>query len=109
MYYLPDDFSQANNVAAEHSDKLKELQDLFWAEAEKYHVLPLLGGTFYAGMDNGRDNGMTVDPAYRVRAPYPFTGTVTKVVVDLTPAGHEDEKHLHEAAHHGAAAAVMSG
>jgi hypothetical protein len=65
--------------------------------------------SFYAGMDIGRDNGMTVDAAYRDQAPYPFTGTVKKVVIDLTPASHEDEKKLHEAAHHGAVAAGMAG
>ena len=44
LYYLPNDFSQAKNVAAEHPDKLKELQDLWWEEAERNRVLPLLGG-----------------------------------------------------------------
>jgi len=51
--------------------------------------------SFYAGMDIGRDNGMTVDPAYRDKAPYAFTGTVKKVVFDLKPATHEEEKALH--------------
>jgi len=27
-------------VAAKYPEKLKELQDVFWAEAEKYQVLP---------------------------------------------------------------------
>ncbi len=44
LYYLPDDFSQAKNVVAEHPDKLKELQGLWWEEAERNRVLPLLGG-----------------------------------------------------------------
>jgi arylsulfatase len=44
LYYLPDDFSQARNVAAEHPDKLKELQDLWWQEAKRNRALPLLGG-----------------------------------------------------------------
>jgi len=44
LYYLPDDFSQAKNLAAEHPDKLDELQQLFWREAERNRVLPLLGG-----------------------------------------------------------------
>lgn len=44
LYYLPDDFAQARNVAAEHPDMVRQLQDLFWQEAEKYHVLPLLAG-----------------------------------------------------------------
>ncbi len=51
LYYLPDDFSQANNLADQHPEKVKELQELFWQEAEKYGVLPLLGGlTTFFGM-----------------------------------------------------------
>jgi arylsulfatase len=250
LYYLPDDFSQARDLAAQHPDKLKELQELWWAEAERNRVLPLLGGlsvlfgnlpplptvtrfTFagdvqnvqrgmvprvygrsyaieaelsippagaegvivanadfiggfglwvdgngmlnhtysllgvetykqtsaekipagdvtvkmlftadeakpgtsgtvtlwangkvigegkmphtvpiafssYAGLDIGRDNGLVVDLAYEDKAPYPFTGTVKKVVFDLQPATHDDERALHEHAQahsigHGAA------
>jgi arylsulfatase A-like enzyme/uncharacterized membrane protein len=44
LYYLPDDFSQAHNLAAKHPDKLAELQDLWWKEAQRNRVLPLLGG-----------------------------------------------------------------
>jgi arylsulfatase A-like enzyme/uncharacterized membrane protein len=50
----------------------------------------------YAGMDIGRDNGLVVDLAYEEMAPYAFTGTVKRVVFDLKPASHEDEKALHE-------------
>ncbi|MGE5292955.1 MAG: arylsulfatase [Micromonosporaceae bacterium] len=241
LYYLPDDFSQAHDLAAQHPDKLKELQKLWWAEAERNRALPLLGGlsvlfgdlppmptvtrfafagdvqnvqrgmvprvygrsyaieaelnvpkagaegvivanadfiggfglwvdcngmlnhtysllgvesykqistekipagdvtvkmlfaadepkpgtggtvtlwangkligegkmphtvpiafSSYAGMDIGRDNGLVVDLAYEDKAPYAFTGTVKKVVFDLKPATHEDEKALHEHAH----------
>jgi arylsulfatase len=44
LYYLPDDFSQAKNIAAENLDKVKGLVDLWWKEAERNRVLPLLGG-----------------------------------------------------------------
>ena len=44
LYYLPDDFTQANDLAAEHPDKLAELKALFWEEAEKHNVLPLMAG-----------------------------------------------------------------
>ena len=30
-YYLPDDFSQAHDLAAEHPDKVQELRALFWS------------------------------------------------------------------------------
>jgi len=238
LYYLPDDFSQAHDLAARHPGKLTELQQLWWAEAERNRALPLLGGmsiffgilppmptvtrfsyagdvqnvqrgmvprifgrsyaieaelevpeagaegvivanadfiggfglwvdhdgklnhtysflgvetykqtsaekiptgkvtvkmlfetdqpqpgsggtvtlwanerqigqgtmphtvpvafSSYAGMDIGRDNGLVVDLAYEDKAPYPFTGTVNKVIFDLKPAAHEDEQALHE-------------
>ena len=44
LYYLPDDFSQAQDLAAEHPEKLAELKALFWQEAEKHNVLPLMAG-----------------------------------------------------------------
>ena len=44
LYYLPDDFTQAHDLAAEHPDKLAELKELFWEEAERHNVLPLMAG-----------------------------------------------------------------
>ena len=44
LYHLPTDFSQARDVAAEHPEKVRELADLWWQEAEQNKVLPLLGG-----------------------------------------------------------------
>jgi arylsulfatase len=41
LYNVEEDFSQANDLAAQHPDKLRELQDLWWVEAAKYSVLPL--------------------------------------------------------------------
>ena len=250
LYYLPDDFSQARDLAAEHPEKVGELTALFWTEAEKYQVLPLLAtlGTFfgyapplpdvttlefrpdvqnvmpgmipriynhsytisadlivppqgvqgvivaeadhlggfslfvddgrlthtysmmgvfiyrqqatepmpvgevnvgmqfvadapelatggqvtlyingravgggrmdssvpvrfsaYAGMDIGRDNGGVVDLSYEDRKPFPFTGTIKKVVFDIKPhVSIHDERVLDEAAHHGHAAHALA-
>jgi hypothetical protein len=41
LYDLRSDFTQYDDVAAKYPQKLKELQDVFWIEAEKYQVLPL--------------------------------------------------------------------
>jgi len=41
LYKLDDDFSQANDIAKDNPEKLRELQDLWWVEAAKYNVLPL--------------------------------------------------------------------
>ena len=251
LYYLPDDFTQAHDLAAEHPDKVQELKDLFWEEAERYKVLPLLAalstffgilppmdrqttfeyrgdvqnvlpGTLpriynrsyaisadlvvpedgaegvivaeadhlggftlyvmdgklthtysmmgvslfrqvakedlpsgevsvrmefaadeakpatggevtlfigdrpvgkgridhtvpirfsgYAGMDIGRDNGGVVDLAYKDRKPFPFTGTVKKVVFDIKPhLSDQDELDLHAEAHRGNAAGSLAG
>jgi len=49
LYNFDEDFSEADDLAAKHPEKLAELKKLFWEEAEKYHVSPLMGGlaTFY--------------------------------------------------------------
>ena len=56
----------------------------------------------YSGMDIGRDNGLPVDrKAYGDKSPFPFTGTVKKVVFDLAPHPEEvDRKAVHEAHNH---------
>jgi arylsulfatase len=41
LYDVRADFSLADNLAARHPQKLAELQALFLAEAQKYHVLPM--------------------------------------------------------------------
>lgn len=43
LYHLPDDFSQAHDLAAARPEKLAELKELFWREAERNRVLPLFG------------------------------------------------------------------
>ncbi len=43
-HYLPDDFSQAKDLAREHPEKLAQLKEFFWEEAEKHNVLPLMAG-----------------------------------------------------------------
>jgi hypothetical protein len=44
LYYLPDDFSQAHNIASDHPEKVKELSDLWWEDARTNNVLPLMAG-----------------------------------------------------------------
>jgi arylsulfatase len=41
LYNLTDDYSQAVDLAAQHPEKLRELQDLFMAAAARYNILPL--------------------------------------------------------------------
>jgi arylsulfatase A-like enzyme len=41
LYNLKEDFSQSNDLAASHPEKLREMQLLFYGEARKYDVLPI--------------------------------------------------------------------
>src|SRR5664279_486090 len=41
LYHIADDYSEADNLVDKNPAKLKELQDLFYAEAKKNNVLPL--------------------------------------------------------------------
>ncbi len=70
LYNTLEDFSQANDLAQKYPDKLNELKALFWEEAQRYNVFPLLGGlaaffgflpgagaaktkfTYYSGVEN---------------------------------------------------------
>jgi arylsulfatase len=41
LYHLAEDFSESHDLSATHPDKLRELIDLWWAEAEALGALPL--------------------------------------------------------------------
>jgi arylsulfatase len=43
LYNLDEDFSQAEDLAATHPEKLRQLQELWWVEAARNNVLPLDG------------------------------------------------------------------
>ncbi len=45
LYNINEDATQANDLAVKMPDKLKEMQDVFYAEAKKYDVLPLDNST----------------------------------------------------------------
>jgi arylsulfatase len=76
LYYLPDDFSQAHDLAAEQPEKLEGLKELFWQEAERNNVLPLLGGfAVWFGML----------PPMPTETRFSFAGDVQNVAMTLTP------------------------
>lgn len=76
LYYLPDDFSQARNVAAEHPDRVDELRQLWWQEAERNRVLPLMGGACVM---------LGILPPLPTVTRYKFEGDVQNVQRGMTP------------------------
>ena len=42
LYNVEEDFTETADLASQHPEKLKELQDLWWAEAERNGALPQL-------------------------------------------------------------------
>jgi len=46
LYHIAEDFSETNNLAATHREKLNEMICRWWAEAGKYNVLPIDGDVF---------------------------------------------------------------
>jgi arylsulfatase len=76
LYYLPDDYTQANNLAEQRPDKVRELQDLFWEDATRYNVRPLLGGlTGFFGMK----------PPQSARSQFTYYGDVQNVAPGTIP------------------------
>jgi len=45
LYHIADDYSEAVDLAGKEPQKLRDLQDLFWAEAARNHVLPIVDAT----------------------------------------------------------------
>ncbi|MGZ4728968.1 MAG: arylsulfatase [Acidimicrobiales bacterium] len=43
LYHLEADPAECHDVAAEHPDRLAELRELWWSEAERYGALPIAG------------------------------------------------------------------
>jgi arylsulfatase len=45
LYHIDEDFSECHDLAADQPDKLREMIDLWWAEAGRNNVLPVDGRT----------------------------------------------------------------
>ncbi len=48
LYHVEEDAAECHDLAEQHPEKLRELIDLWWTEAEKYNVLPLDNSPFEA-------------------------------------------------------------
>ncbi|UHA72027.1 arylsulfatase [Paenibacillus sp. 481] len=70
LYHVDSDFSEVNDLAETHPEKLQELIDLWWIEAGRYGVLPLDGRSLankLKGLRNARKE--TVGPVRRTYYP----------------------------------------
>ena len=79
LYHTDVDFSQAENLAASHPEKLRELQLLFYTEAARHEVLPI-------------DNSKTarLDPAIRPsltrgRTKFTYSDGMTRIPEGASP------------------------
>ena len=72
LYHVAEDPTQFNDLAAQMPEKLKEMQDLFYAEARRYDVLPLDNSTL-ARWNTPRPN-LTAG-----RTLFTYSGTLTSV------------------------------
>jgi arylsulfatase len=78
LYNIKDDFSEFNDLAATMPDKLKEMQNLFDAEAKKYNVLPLDNSTLA--------RFITPRPSATAgRTSFTFSGELTGVPASAAP------------------------
>jgi arylsulfatase len=61
LFHLDSDFSECHDLAASEPERLGRMIDLFWSEAERYGVLPIMDrtGNLFAG------HGTPGTPAYR--------------------------------------------
>ena len=79
LYNLEEDWSQANDLAAEHPEKLAQLKDIFLVEATRNNVLPIGGGLWVAALH----------PEMRISTPYKewtFSGHMTRMPEFCAPA-----------------------
>jgi len=76
LYNLKEDFSQAKNLAKENPEKLKDLIDTWWKEAERNHALPLLAGfSIFFG----------ILPPLPTVTRFPFMGDVQNIARGMVP------------------------
>ncbi|OCB28112.1 arylsulfatase [Mycobacterium malmoense] len=88
LYHLTEDFSQGVDLAAQHPDKLADLQAVFDAEARKYDVYPLSDATLARALPVNRPSplaGRTSVTYYagQVRIPEPVTLGFTSTSFEL--------------------------
>jgi arylsulfatase len=114
--YAPDDFSQARNVADESPEKLRQLKELFWAEAARHNALPIHRGEGRAGRPSwtaGRSHFIFLPGTVRIptaQAPNTLNRSYTIAAdVDVPAAGASGVLVTHGGRHGGFGLYVLNG
>ncbi len=81
LYHLAEDFSECHDLAEENPEKLAELVQLFWAEAERNDVLPI-----DAGMPRAMFAGRPVPGTPRARDRFVYHPPIYRIDADSAPA-----------------------
>ncbi|MDH3681362.1 MAG: arylsulfatase, partial [Acidimicrobiia bacterium] len=81
LYHLDEDFSEVHDLASAEPDRLAEMVELFWAEAERYGVLPIDTG-FPRGLFAGHPTRGTP----RARDVFVYHPPVDRIPMDTAPA-----------------------
>jgi arylsulfatase len=79
LYHLDEDWTQANDLAADMPDKLAQMKEIFIIEAARNKALPIGGGLWIA----------TLHPEMRITPPYnewEFTGDIVRMPEFTAPA-----------------------
>jgi arylsulfatase A-like enzyme len=87
LYNLTNDFSQAHDLAGQYPDKLKELEDLYAAEAERNHVYPKSGAGFGGRAVTSRESRSNSDVS---KTSWTFQNGAERIPARFTPrlGGH---------------------
>ncbi|MFX1293106.1 MAG: arylsulfatase [Promethearchaeota archaeon] len=82
LYHLDEDFSECHDLAAEKPEKLRELVDLWWAEAGRYDVLPLDNRTLELFVGSRSKPGSILANSHFVYYP-----PINHMPMDVSPLG----------------------
>jgi arylsulfatase len=82
LYHLDADFSEYHDLAKDRPDKLAELVELFWADAERYGVLPIDDRGRFGGAFAGRP----VPGTPRARDSFTYYPPLDRISSDGAPA-----------------------
>jgi len=94
LYNLTNDFSQAHNLADQYHDKLKELEDLYAAEAERNHVYPKGGSGFGRGAVAGSRGSDRRSDQSGPQTNWTFRAGAERIPARFTPALGDNSHHI---------------